>query len=172
MSGNRPHVSVGWAQHRRNKRASGTRSHKVGKGKRVPLARYVTDGLALPHIACGVTENSSLREQRREMLSILGILRKLAQRLTMLFDDHAVAHEAGVGNVAGDTADKIEIIVCSVFFLIIIGFDGDAILMFKECFQKCAVGNATRMSHDANLISIHFYEGEHLSVIGSFQIAE
>ena len=91
-----PHVSVGWDQYRRNKRARGTRSHKVGKGKRVPPARYVTDGLALPHIACGVTENSSLREQRQEILLILGILRKLSQRLTMLFDDHAVAHEGWV----------------------------------------------------------------------------
>lgn len=66
------------------------------KEKRVPLARYDTGGLALPHIACGVTENSSLREQRQEMLLILSILRKLAQRLTMLFDDHAVAHEGWV----------------------------------------------------------------------------
>lgn len=91
-----PHVSVGWVQHIRNKRARGTRSHWKNTGERVPPARYVTDGLALPHIACGVTENSSLREQRQEILLILGILRKLSQRLTMLFDDHAVAHEGWV----------------------------------------------------------------------------
>ena len=43
-----PHVSVGWDQQRRNKRARGTRSHWMNTGKRVPLARYITGGLALP----------------------------------------------------------------------------------------------------------------------------
>ncbi len=81
---------------------------RIDAEKRVPPARYDTGGLALPHIACGVTENSSLREQRQEILSILGILRKLTQRLTMLFDDHAVAQHYFFSYPIGHQSNKSE----------------------------------------------------------------
>ena len=90
----------------------------------------------------------------------------LPQRLAPLFAHHTVAHKTRVGNVAGNTANKIKIIVCFVFLLIIIGFDGYAVWMFKEGVQQRAVGNSAGVTHDTNLKWSFLDETEHIAIIG------
>ena len=65
---------------------------------------------------------------------------RLSQRLAPVLPHHAVAHEGGIFEIAGDVLNEFTVIVRSVLPFVIVGFDGDAITMFEKCGEQRPVG--------------------------------
>lgn len=70
---------------------------------------------------------------------------------TLLLVHNPISEQPHVSEVARDILHEFQIIVTAVFPIVIVGFNGNAVLMLKDCIKQSPVGVSAGVSHDQHL---------------------